>query len=204
MKFNLAGITHGVSRRFKKYRGFVMYGYKLGSFSMGANVYIDNPENVIFESGVNIDPNVQFLTGNNGRIKLGEKSTVKTGVIIRCFGGQIEIGKDCSLNPYCIIYGNAGVKIGNDVRMAANSQIYASSHIYDDINMPIRTQGISKKGVVINDNVWLGANVIILDGVTIGSGTIVAAGSVVTKSMPENVIIGGVPAKIIKERGCDN
>jgi acetyltransferase-like isoleucine patch superfamily enzyme len=68
------------------------------------------------------------------------------------------------------------------------------------MTLPIRHQGVSRKGIKIGKNCWIGSKVTVLDGVTIGTGSIIAAGSVVTKSFPENSIIGGVPAKLLKTR----
>jgi len=93
-----------------------------------------------------------------------------------------------------------GVNIGENVIMGPRVNIHSENHNFEDINIPIKDQGVSRKGININNNCWVGAGVIFLDGVTIGEGCVIAAGSVVNKSFPKNSIIAGVPARILKTR----
>lgn len=91
--------------------------------------------------------------------------------------------------------------IGASVLMGPNVTIITQNHKHDRVDIPIRLQGYELiKPVTINDDVWIGRNVLIMPGVTIGSGTIIAAGAVVTKDVPEYTIVGGVPARILKYR----
>lgn len=113
---------------------------------------------------------------------------------------KIVIGSGCYININCFIQGSGGVAIGNDVIIAPNVSIYSENHKYSDRRKKIKDQGFEREKVVIEDNVWIAANAIILPGVIIGRGSVVAAGAVVTKSLGRNVIIAGVPAKIIKKR----
>jgi len=118
------------------------------------------------------------------------------------YGGSIKIGNDCSINPYTIIYGHGkGVSIGDKVLIAAHTLIIPSNHTFDKLDIPIGHQQPKSKGIIIRDNVWIGAGCQILDGVCINQGAVVAAGSVVNKDVPENAVVAGVPAMIIKYRG---
>ena len=99
-----------------------------------------------------------------------------------------------------VIYGQGGVVIGNNVRIAAHTVIVPSNHIFTDTTIPIYLQGLSKKGIVIKDDVWLGAGVKVLDGVTIETGCVIGANSVVTKSTDSYGIYIGVPARLLKKR----
>ena len=92
------------------------------------------------------------------------------------------------------------IKIGSYVMIGAGTNIYDSSYIYDNVNIPIKMQGSKTSPVVIEDDVWIGANCTILMGVTIGAHSIIGANSVVTKSIPPYSIAVGVPAKVIKSR----
>lgn len=113
---------------------------------------------------------------------------------------KLELGDNSSIGDNCYIQGN--VRIGKDVMMGPQVMIIAENHNFDDINIPMNLQGSNHKGIVIGDNVWLGARTIILDGVNIANGTVIAAGSIVTKDITEeNSIYGGNPAKFIKKRG---
>jgi len=117
------------------------------------------------------------------------------------YGGSIIIGDRCSINPHTVIYGHGkGTVIGNDVLIAAHCVIIPANHNFSDASRPINAQGVNSKGIIIHDNVWIGAGCTILDGVEIGAGAIVAAGCVVNRDVPENVIVGGVPCRIIKKR----
>jgi acetyltransferase-like isoleucine patch superfamily enzyme len=115
----------------------------------------------------------------------------------------IKIGKDCLIGEYCVIRGQGGVMIGNRVYTSPFTQLLAVNHIFDDAERPFVDQGITAEGIVIDDDVWLGAGAIITDGVKVGKGAVVAAGAVVTQDVPPHCMVGGVPAKVIKQIGQD-
>lgn len=96
------------------------------------------------------------------------------------------------------------VKIGNDVEIASHCFVISSNHSFDRLDIPMRFQGVVAKGICIEDDVWLGSRVTILDGVTVGKGAIVAAGAVVNSNVEPFTIVGGVPAKYIKRRYIEN
>lgn len=112
----------------------------------------------------------------------------------------MKIGNNVGLGSHGHYGSGAGfVEIGNDTIFGNYVSIHPENHNYKDKNVPIRLQGVnSKGGVKIGNNCWIGAKVTILDGTVIGDNCIVAAGAVVSGVFPDNVIIGGIPAKIIK------
>ena len=112
----------------------------------------------------------------------------------------IESGKAVSINTGAILDGRGGVSIGDYVMIGPNVCIASSSHIHKNQSLPITLQGHQMKPVVIEADVWIGANATILGGVTIGRGAVVGAGAVVVKDVPEKSIVGGVPAKVISRR----
>jgi len=136
-----------------------------------------------------------------GTVTIGDNCSISYGSILVTYGGSITIGNEVSLNPGVMIHGNGGVKIGNYVRIAAQTSIIAGNHRFDQREIPIKNQGMKCLGIVIEDDVWIGAGVRILDGVTISRGAIIGAGAVVTKSVPPFAIMGGVPAKRLGTRG---
>lgn len=144
----------------------------------------------------------KVIWGNTGggSINIGKDTIIHDYACIMVNGGFLKIGENCSINTFCHINGNGGLKIGNNVRIAANTVIIPANHIYKDINTAITNQGETRLGVVIEEDVWIGAGVIILDGVKIGKGCVIGAGSVVNKSIPPMSVAVGVPAKIIKKR----
>lgn len=137
---------------------------------------------------------------SRGKIVIGPRTSIDRGVILRAYGGSIIVGSDCSINAYSVVYGDGGLVIGNGVRVAAHTVIVPSNHIFSDPHEFIFNQGESRIGITIEDDVWLGAGVKVLDGVSIKKGTVVGAGSVVTKSTEPFDIFVGVPAKKISSR----
>lgn len=114
-------------------------------------------------------------------------------------GFDIEIGDYSGIGINARVPGN--IKIGDYVMMAPNVTIINSNHLFDDIDKPMIMQGVkSYQEIIIEDDVWIGNNVIVLPGRRIRKGTIVAAGSVLTKDFPEYSIVGGNPARLIKSR----
>ena len=150
--------------------------------------------------GTIIEPHVVVRIQAGGSIKIGRNCWISQGVQIITWGGDIIIGDNTTLNPYTVVYGQGGTHIGNGVRIAAHCTIVPSNHKFDDLNEFIYKQGLSKKGIVIEDNVWLGTGVKVLDGVTISFGTVVGANAVVSKSTDKNSVYVGIPARKIKDR----
>ena len=113
-------------------------------------------------------------------------------------GNKVRIGTGCRINENVYL---EKVTLGKDVLIAPNVSILSRMHEFASIDIPMSLQGYrEEKEVVIGDDVWLGRNVVVLPGVTIGQGAIVAAGAVVTKDIPEFAIVGGVPASLISTR----
>jgi acetyltransferase-like isoleucine patch superfamily enzyme len=112
----------------------------------------------------------------------------------------VSIGDGSSVNPYCVLYGHGGLTIGEEVRIAAHSVVVPSNHTFSDRSVPIGRQPIVARGIRIEDDVWIGAGVKILDGVVIGTGCVVGAGSVVTRSLEPNGVYVGIPARRIRSR----
>ena len=158
-------------------------------------------KNIFLHPSVVVSCKSSLKTNYGGAITIGKHSEIHEYVFIHTYGGNIEIGEYCSFNPFCVLYGHGGLKVGNFVRVAAQSVIIPSNHKFDDTTKPIYYQGEDKKGIIIGDDVWIGAGCKILDGVTIGRGVVIGAGSVVTTSIPEYSIAVGVPARVIGVRG---
>ncbi|TNM63844.1 acyltransferase [Aliirhizobium smilacinae] len=129
-------------------------------------------------------------------LTVGKRSWIAAHALIR---GDFELGTNCSVNAYACISGK--VRCGNGVRIASLASIVGFNHGFDDPNTPINDQPHEIKGIVIGDDVWIGANAVILDGVTIGNGAVIAAGAVVNKDVAPLAIMAGVPAKLVRHRG---
>ena len=134
-------------------------------------------------------------------ITIGANAEIKDYVIIRTYEGRVTIGAYVQLNPFTVIYGGNVIHIGNNVMIAPHCMIAAGNHDYVQTDVPMRFAGNLTKGpIVIEDNVWIGANSTVTDGVRIGREAVVAANSLVNKDVEPYTIVGGVPAKEIGRR----
>ena len=131
------------------------------------------------------------------KFNLGANSTIEDFSAINNGVGDVVIGDRTRIGLSNTIIGP--VKIGDDVRLAQNVVLSGLNHNYDKIDSPIHGQGVSTKPIIIEDESWIGANVVIVPGVTVGKHSIVAAGSVVTKNIPEYSVAAGNPARILKQ-----
>lgn len=147
--------------------------------------------------GSKIYGSVRMDTPPYRRFSLGQHSVVESYSCINNAVGDVVIGDHTRIGLHNTIIGP--VTIGSHVNLAQGITVTALNHNFDDTKKRIDEQGIATKPVVISDDVWIGANAVILPGVTIGRHAVVAAGAVVTKDVPDNTIVGGVPATIIKK-----
>lgn len=131
------------------------------------------------------------------KFSLGDYSVVESFACINNAVGDVLIGDHTRIGLHNTIIGP--VKIGNHVNLAQGITVTALNHNFDDTNKRIDEQGVCTKAVTIEDDVWIGANAVILPGVTIGNHCVVAAGAVVTKDVPPHSLVAGVPAKVIKQ-----
>lgn len=148
-------------------------------------------------------PHISYLRAAYWRTfmkQLGEGSRISNEVKITR-PANISIGRDTHITNKVNLDGRGGLTIGNDVLVGFESIIITSTHNYANPNVLIRKQGFYTKPVVIGNDVWLGARVVVLPGVTIGDGAVVGSGAVVTKDVTSFSIVAGVPAKIIGKRG---
>lgn len=157
------------------------------------------------ESRAIVEPKADLIIDHKNEdlkyvIEIGDKAHIKDYCRLCPRSGFIKIGKNSSINPFCVLLGYGGITIGECVRIAAHTSIIAFNHNFDNLSTEIHRQGYNAQGIIIEDDVWIGTGVRILDGVRIGKGSVVGAGSVVTKDIPENCIAVGVPAKVIKKR----
>ncbi len=146
-----------------------------------------------------------YLHACPGGIEIGAGTIVMHGAVLHVYnfrnlpGAFIRIGKNSLVGEYSVIRGQGGVTIGDRVYTSPMTQIIAVNHVFDDPNIPFTDQGITAQGISIDDDVWLGSGAVITDGVHIGKGAVVAAGAVVVDDVPPHCVVGGVPARIIRE-----
>ena len=142
------------------------------------------------------------LMGNN--VSIGAYSRVIVSTSFNDLGKFIRIGNNVGIGEYAYLGGTGGLEIADNCIIGQYLSCHPENHNYENIDELIKDQGVNKKGIKIGPNCWIGSKVTILDSVEIGQGSIIAAGSVVNKSFPENSIIGGVPAKLLKTRNHES
>lgn len=133
---------------------------------------------------------------NKKNIKFGNYNTIAFGAFVSPI--ELSTGNNVWIGNNCFLCGK--VEIGNDVMIGPNVSIPGAEHNHEKIDLPMRKQGNTIKGTIIGNDVWIGANAVILDGIKIGEGSIIAAGSVVTKDVEPYSMVAGVPAKLVKKR----
>ncbi len=145
--------------------------------------------------GSYLSPQAAIIGFPGETFRLGQNGFVAAGAYIT---GDVTLGNHCTVNPYATIRGK--FRGGDGVRIGAYACIVGFNHGFARTDIPIHEQPHTSKGIVIGDDVWVGANVTIVDGVTVGSHTVLAGGAVVTKDVPDFAIVGGNPAKILRMR----
>ena len=148
-----------------------------------------------------IERDVMLNAGEpNSFIEIGADTWLFYHCMLSTAGGWIKIGRNCTVNSFAVLYGHGGLEIGNGVRISAHVVIVPMNHIYKNAAIPIWMQGETRKGIKIEDDVWIGAGAKVLDGVKIGKGSVIGAGAVVTKDIPPYSVAVGIPARVIKKR----
>ncbi|MCX5715169.1 MAG: acyltransferase [Candidatus Omnitrophica bacterium] len=150
------------------------------SANIAPGFYVKGAENIRIGSSVNILRNCHFYAHNQGSICIKDRVSMNSNVML----GASD---------------NGSIVIGNDVLIGPNVVFRASNHAFQDKNIPINLQGHIGGKIEIEDDVWIGANCVILPGVKIGRGSIVGAGSVVNKEILPYSLVAGVPAKVVKD-----
>ncbi|HEY7160936.1 MAG TPA: acyltransferase [Acidobacteriota bacterium] len=181
----------------------------------GSRLFIGKNVNLQFHNHISLGRNVLigdytyingfsqngFHVGNNVRIR--EFGWMQATSDLNDPGKGLQISDDVYIGPRCYFGAGGGITIGSKVVIGASVELLAENHRFEDSEIPIQDQGVSRKGIVIEDDVWIGNSVIVLDGVRIGRGAVIGAGSIVTKDVPVNAVIVGNPARILKYRGTD-
>lgn len=162
------------------------FTFKSG-LSIGQRCFID----AVSKNGINIGYN----------FSLGKNSAIECTGSIKNLGIGLSIGDNVGIGSCSFLGCAGGISIGSDTIIGNFVSFHSENHNFSDNNVAIRLQGVNRQGITVGQNCWIGAKVTILDGANIGSGCVVAAGAVVKAGIyPDNSVIVGVPAKIIKKR----
>jgi len=177
---------------------------------IGSRAKLGDIRNIYIESGGCIadgavltttfpSPKPDFTWKGGNYIRLGKNCQIRFGAVISCSdGGDIDLGDNVLIGPYCLLFGN--LSIGSNTLLAPHVVIVPNNHNIDSIDTLIKNQTTTSLGVKIAEDVWLGTHVTILDGVSIGRGAVIGASAVVTKDIPNYAVAVGNPAKVIRYR----
>jgi acetyltransferase-like isoleucine patch superfamily enzyme len=160
------------------------------------NIFLGKDITICKYAALEVDPS----DTDRSKIIIGDRTLISSFAILRTYGGTIKIGNDCFINSFTAIYGHGNLTIGDGCLIGPQVTIVPVNYGFKDCNIPFRQQTPSLKGIVLEDDVWVGAGVTILDGCTVGKGSVIGAGAVLTKSIEPYSIVGGVPAKKIGMR----
>jgi acetyltransferase-like isoleucine patch superfamily enzyme len=143
---------------------------------------------------------LELQVGRSGRIEFGRFAWIGDGTKIRCHEGVVEIGAKTVMGQECTISAYRRVRIGEECVIADRAMFIDFDHGVVEVERPIRLQGIYKRDVEVGNNVWVGYGACILRGVSIGDNSVIGTNAVVTKDVPANAVVGGIPARIIRMR----
>ena len=161
--------------------------------------------------GIQIDPSIYIAASAKiqidtddcvlgGSVRISKGVIISDGVIIAPYGGSIQIGASAYIGPYCVLYGHGDLTIGRNTAIGAHTIIVPANHGFKQPDCPIHVQPLTKEGITIGEDVWIGAGCKVLDGVRIGNSAVIGAGSVVTKNIDAYSIAVGVPARVAGTR----
>ncbi len=182
-------------------RGLLRTGKKV---FIGPDVTLLNKSNIVFGKNVTLDKRVTVDAYSKNKtvfgdgVKIGAYSTISCTSHFSKYGIGLQVGHHSAIGEYSYFGASGGITIGNDVIMGQYISFHSENHNFLDKTQLIRNQGVTSKGIVIGNNVWVGAKVTFLDGCVVGNNVVVAAGAVVNGVYPDHSIIGGVPAKVLK------
>lgn len=178
-------------------RRIVFFGQKVVIFH---RKYITIGSGSTLGRGVKIDGLSKRGVKLGGNVNLGDYTIINCTGSLSELGEGVNIGNNSSIGAFSYVGAAGGVDIGDNCIMGPNIGFYSESHNHENLDFLIKDQGVTRKGIRVGDNCWVGSSAIFLDGCVVGDGCIVGAGSLVNKVFPKNSIIGGVPARIISSR----
>lgn len=203
-------LERSIDRRLELFRGYLLRwrGARIGNhFGLGRSTRILFPGCLSVGDHVTIGDFSYLDCYSVQGVKIGNHTSVDRNLWLSCGGptgegrGFFEIGNHSYIGCNAVLgAGGGGINIGSNVLIGQAVNMHSESHVIENSSTLIRNQGISYKGILIEDDVWIGSKATILDGVVIATGAVVGAGAVVTKSIPPYSIAVGVPAKVIGVR----
>jgi acetyltransferase-like isoleucine patch superfamily enzyme len=183
-------------------RGLVLLQKKI---YLGGHCSISNKRNISFGKNTTIEHHTVIDGYARNKVQLGDNCKIGAYSLVTCtshfskYGIGLTMGNNSAVGRFTEFGAAGGIEIGNDVIMGSYVSFHSENHNFTDTTKLIREQGVTSKGIKIGNNVWVGAKVTFLDGCEVGNHCVVAAGAVVSGTFPDYSVIGGIPAKVIKQ-----
>ncbi len=184
----------------------IWLGKSTGLIFLGRRCTIKHCRKIRVGKTLSIGDNVEINALSKNGVEMGNNVSIHRNTIIECtgvireLGEGLIIGNNVGIAQNCFIQVRGFVVIGSNVMFGPGVSVFSENHGFERTDIFMINQPTTRKGVKIEDDVWLGTRSVILDGVTIGQGSIVAAGAIVNTSVPPYSIVAGIPAKVIKSR----
>jgi acetyltransferase-like isoleucine patch superfamily enzyme len=180
----------------------LLLGHVGRNVAFGANIVLRHPHKISIDDNVVIDDNccLDAKGTTNRGIDLKRGVFLGRNTILSCKNGNIVLDEDANIGFNVEVFSAADVRIGRKVLVAAYTYLVGGDHLYDRVDIAVLDQGRTARGIDVGDNVWLGAHVVVADGVRIGRDAVIGAGAVVTSDVPEFHVAAGVPARVIRDR----
>jgi acetyltransferase-like isoleucine patch superfamily enzyme len=190
-----------MDRTMMRFRGLLFLQKKV---FLGSDCIIKNKKNITLGKNCTIEKGTRIDGYAANKIELGDCCKIGAYSLITCtshlskYGIGLKMGNHSAIGDFAHFGASGGIQIGNDVIMGSYISFHSENHNFNDTTKLIREQGVTSKGIKLGNNIWVGSKVTFLDGSTVGDNCVIAAGAVVNGTFPENVVIGGIPAKNLK------
>ena len=178
-----------------------------GMLLLGKGVQISHGKHIRCGKNVKFEDFAEIHGLCSNGLNFGDYVTISRGVMIRpssYYGGDygigLTIGEHSSIGPYGYVGCSGRIVIGKNVMFGPKCSLFAENHVFSNTDNSIKSQGVQQKGITIEDDCWIGSNVIILDGVTIGKGSVIGAGTLVSKDVPAGSVVFDKREKMVRER----
>jgi len=180
-----------------KIRGYLLFGIK--DIQIDNHVVIPYPETVFFKGSCVIKSYCRLESSLSQKIILGRNTMICSYTTIETAGGTIILGDNIIVGEYSTIQGQGDVILEDNVLLASHVHFISNDHTYTDIDIPIKYQPNVSKKIIVKQDTWIGINVTVLSGVTIGKHCIIGSGSIVKNDVPDYSVAVGSPAKVVKK-----
>ena len=181
-------------------------GVRGGTVFRGRWVVVQHAHQLAAGQGLILEDGACVDALSRSGITLGRNVTIARRAVLTCTGVLADLGEGMTLGDRVgvgagsFLGAQGGITVGDDVIMGPGVRVFSENHVTDDVETPIRSQGVRRARVTIERDCWIGAGATILAGVTVGAGSVVAAGAVVTRSVPPYSVVAGVPARVVRSR----